>query len=242
MDKSAKRGALFPRLVRRIAEKEAAPGARAVLMVAFGDSVTQGWMAEDVLDQEAVYHAQVLRELRRRRPLCTFDGLNAGAGGETLEAGLARLERDVVSHQPDLVLVSFGLNDCGAGEGGLPAFRDRLAVLLAVLRDETEAETILLTPNMMCHAGNPRISERWRHALPGLRERQVTGVLARYAGAIREAGAANGAPVADVYAEWERLRGSGVDTDSLLANGLNHPVREGHTLSARLIIETLYGA
>jgi acyl-CoA thioesterase-1 len=195
-----------------------------------------------VLDQEAVYHARVIRELRRRHPQCTFDGLNAGAGGQTLETGLARLERDVVSHQPDLVLVSFGLNDSGAGEAGLPAFRDSLEVLLTALSGRTEAETILLTPNMMCHADNPRVSERWRHALPELRERQVTGVLARYAGAIREAGAAFEVPAADVYAEWERLRRSGVDTDDLLANGLNHPGEEGHALVARLVLKTLYSS
>jgi acyl-CoA thioesterase-1 len=240
MDASDKPRILLPRLARRIAEKGASAGARTVLMVAFGDSVTQGWQADGVLDQEGAYHAQVLHELRRRHPMCNFDGLNAGAGGETLETALVRLGRDVISHQPDLVLVAFGLNDSAAGEAGVAAFRKRLDGLLSALQSEAEAEAVLLTPNMMCHADNPRVSERWRHALPALRERQVKGVLARYAAAIREAGAACGAPVADVYAEWERLRGRGADTDALLDNGLNHPGAEGHALAARVVLATLY--
>jgi lysophospholipase L1-like esterase len=241
MDTSPKCDVLLPRLARRIAEQENRQDGKAVLLVAFGDSVTQGWMEEGVLDEGAVYHALVVHELRRRHRRCTFDCLNAGAGGETLEAGLARLGRDVVRHQPDLVFIGFGLNDSGAGKSGLPAFEERLRVLLSVLHGETDAEAILLTPNMMCHADSPRVSDRWHDALPGLMERQVTGVLALYAEAIREAGTAFDMPVADVYSEWDRLRRSGVDTDALLANGLNHPGKEGHALATRLILEILYG-
>jgi lysophospholipase L1-like esterase len=239
MDRSPECDILLPRLARRIAEQEKCQDGKAVVLVAFGDSVTQGWMEEGVLDEEAVYHALVAHELRRRHPRCTFDCLNAGAGGETLEAGLARLGRDVTRYQPDLVFIGFGLNDSGAGKNGLPVFEERLRVLLSVLRKETDADAILLTPNMMCHAGSPRVSDRWHDALPGLMERQVTGVLALYADAIREAGEAFDVPVADVYAEWERLRRAGVDTDALLANGLNHPGKEGHALVARLILGIL---
>lgn len=230
----------FPRLRRRIAEKRSFYGARPLLLVAIGDSVTQGWMEEGVLDQESVYHARVLRELRHAHPLCTFDALNAGAGGETVQGGLARAERDVVAHQPDLVVIGFGLNDCFAGDGGLDAFRDRMGSLLDLIGRETEAEPILLTPNMMCHADNPRIPDRWRQSFEEFRERQVSGTLARYAEVIRAVGAERGVPVADVYAEWERLRRAGVETDDLLANGLNHPNAEGHAIAAQAILDVLY--
>ena len=37
--------------------------------------------------------------------------INAGISGHTTTEGLARLDRDVLQHKPDLVTVSFGLND-----------------------------------------------------------------------------------------------------------------------------------
>lgn len=39
--------------------------------------------------------------------------LNAGKGGDNATAALDRLQRDVLSYKPDLVTVSFGLNDTG---------------------------------------------------------------------------------------------------------------------------------
>ena len=40
--------------------------------------------------------------------------INAGKGGDTATASLTRIEQDVLSHQPDIVIVSFGLNDVGS--------------------------------------------------------------------------------------------------------------------------------
>ena len=37
--------------------------------------------------------------------------INAGVGGDTSKRGLERLERDVISHNPDYTLIMFGLND-----------------------------------------------------------------------------------------------------------------------------------
>jgi hypothetical protein len=37
--------------------------------------------------------------------------IDAGIGGDTLEGGRARLERDVLAHKPDVVLIALGAND-----------------------------------------------------------------------------------------------------------------------------------
>jgi acyl-CoA thioesterase-1 len=86
-----------PRLdVRRIANL-AAPGDR---LVFFGNSITQGY---GVRPEEA-FPALVAQALG-------VPFANAGVAGDTMGAGLARMERDVLSHGPRLVVVEFGGND-----------------------------------------------------------------------------------------------------------------------------------
>jgi lysophospholipase L1-like esterase len=41
--------------------------------------------------------------------------VNAGVGGDTAAGGLKRLERDVFSHKPTVVIVAYGVNDIGWG-------------------------------------------------------------------------------------------------------------------------------
>lgn len=51
--------------------------------------------------------------------------INAGVGGDTAADGLARLERDVLSHNPTLVTVAFGINDIGWGMTADEAHRSK---------------------------------------------------------------------------------------------------------------------
>lgn len=79
--------------------------AKALPVVAMlGDSTTdQGlpWEVRKQLDQ-------AIKPLLER-PIM----INAGKGGDRAPAALERLEKDVLGHQPDIVTVSFGLNDVG---------------------------------------------------------------------------------------------------------------------------------
>jgi acyl-CoA thioesterase-1 len=76
-------------------------GAPGEVVVFFGDSITQGYGVRP----EESFPALVARDLG----LATF--VNAGVSGDTTAAGLARIERDVLSHRPRLTLVEFGGND-----------------------------------------------------------------------------------------------------------------------------------
>jgi acyl-CoA thioesterase-1 len=80
----------------RVANLEA-PGE---VMVFFGNSITQGY---GVRPDES-FPGLVARELG-----IVF--VNAGVPGDTTAAGLARIERDVLTHRPRLTLVEFGGND-----------------------------------------------------------------------------------------------------------------------------------
>jgi lysophospholipase L1-like esterase len=78
--------------------------------VALGGSITQagkGWITE---------------WLRRQFPQSDVALFNAGLGGTGSNLGVFRLERDVLSCQPDLVLLEYCVND--SGETGRDATRD----------------------------------------------------------------------------------------------------------------------
>ena len=80
----------------RVANLEA-PGE---VVVFFGDSITQGYGVRP----EDSFPSVVAGELG-------IVVVNAGVAGDTTAAGLARIERDVMPHQPRLALVEFGGND-----------------------------------------------------------------------------------------------------------------------------------
>lgn len=82
--------------IRRIANLTA-PGD---LIVFFGDSITQGYGVRP----EESFPALVAQALG-------VPFANAGVAGDTMGAGLARMERDVLPHGPRLVVVEFGGND-----------------------------------------------------------------------------------------------------------------------------------
>lgn len=210
-----------------------------VLICALGDSVTQGVMEHQVLDSSAVYHRILQKRLEGFYPTTTFSTINAGVSGGSAPHGLERLERDVIRHAPDLVMVAFGLNDSMSGEEGLPQFSAALREIVAKVRAETEATVVLLTPPFMAKKDNPRIHPDHRAYVEGICKSQNAGILASYAQAIRDVAGEMSAPLVDVHAEWSRLAETGLDTDLWLINGLNHPDARGHDLTATLVFHTL---
>lgn len=229
------------RLLARIQEKSVDMAAPPVLIVALGDSVTQGWMELGRLDPEAVYHHRLQRMLEQKHPAATFSAINAGCGGEGAPGGLKRLERDVLRHGPDLLLLAYGLNDAGGGRERLPAFREAMEAIIRRTREATEADIVLLTPNMMMTADNSRVPERYRSAVPQFILTQQSGTLAAYAQSIRDTAAGLGTGLADVYAAWAAMAAAGVDTTARLANGINHPDAGMHQLAAERVLEALAG-
>lgn len=82
---------------------------RPVTVVALGDSLTWGMgIAQPERDSFPALFATMLRE-RFQNPHVTL--ISAGIPGETSAGGLQRIERDVLAHQPDLVVVQYGGND-----------------------------------------------------------------------------------------------------------------------------------
>ena len=226
------------RFHQRIQEKIADYGAPPVLIAALGDSVTQGLGVTEFLHDD-VYHAQLKRLLEHRYPQSIFSVVNVGDNGQNAVGGLARLERDVLHLQPDLLLIGYGLNDSAADEPGIGTYREAIAALVNRAREATQADIILLSPNMMPMYDNPQIPDNWRHVTQHFLHLQNDGTLAAYAETLRETAGELDVPVADVYMAWEELASRGVDTTAMLINGLNHPNAEGHSIAAKVVMDVI---
>lgn len=228
------------RLAQRIEEKIHDRSSRPVLIVALGDSVTQGVGQVDQLLHRDVYHARLKAMLEQRFSLCTFSVINAGVDGQTAAGGLSRFGRDVTVYQPDLLIIAFGLNDAVVGgEAGIDAYRSSIESLIVQAREHTEADVLLVTPNMLLTRDNDTVAACYRQYVPAMLKVQRNGTLAKYAGVLRSVAAAHGIAVADIYHEWQALADAGVDTTAMLCNGLNHPDAEGHRLAADVMFRTI---
>ncbi len=69
-------------------------------IVCFGDSLTYGYGASEHNDYPS-----------RLEEMTGIETINAGVSGNTTTDGLARLENDVLGHNPDVVLITLGGND-----------------------------------------------------------------------------------------------------------------------------------
>ncbi|WLB56653.1 SGNH/GDSL hydrolase family protein [Bradyrhizobium sp. 521_C7_N1_3] len=99
-------GAQLPRTAARL--RSGAP----LKIVAIGSSSTVGlW----VLRSAATYPEVMRRELSRLRSNATIDVINSGRVGDTIPNNIARFERDVFAHTPDLVIWQLGTNDVAWG-------------------------------------------------------------------------------------------------------------------------------
>ena len=220
---------------RRIAEKARDIHTAPVLIAALGDSVTQGCMQINVLDPVHVYHQVLKTRLEQRYPQTTFSVINAGVSGDNATGGLKRLERDVLRHDPDLVLLGFALNDACGGLEQLDNYRRNMREIVENIRKSGPADIILLTPNFMAEYDNARIAPEHRQYTEAIINCQNHGILRAYIESLRGLAHEMQLAVADVYACWEQMAHRGEDTTAFLINGLNHPdVPHQHLIANRI--------
>lgn len=218
-------------------------------IVAFGDSNTQGCFevyetetdgVSVVYDPQNAYHARLSRLLAELFPKAAVTVVNAGISGDNTEGGLKRLARDVLSEKPDLVIVSFGSNDCVVHGA---AYADTYAENMKKIISEIKAigsEVILLTPPFGCtRVSDLVVGENLRKIAADVAAVQNGGVKALYCEKARAVAAECGAAVCDVNAKWSRMAALGVDTDALLSNHINHPTRELTEMTARMLLDTM---
>jgi len=112
-------------------------------IVAFGDSLTQA--VEQACDDR--WPEIVARALRERYPGLSIRMVNAGVGGNTSREGLARIEQDVLEHDPRFVLVEFG-NDATPEPDRQVSFGEftaNLHLIRTKVAERRGAQLVLLT-------------------------------------------------------------------------------------------------
>lgn len=180
-----------------------------ITIVALGDSVTVGHEASK---PELAFPALFASTLQERYPQAQIRLINAGIAGSTSAYALERLERDVLAHHPQLVIIEF-VNDMS-----LPPhkIRDNYRELISRLR-RAGAEVIVITP----HYTWPEWMGNFESAL----------------GALRRVAAEQGAGLADASARWAALRRVGLPYQTLLVNCINHPDDRGHRMFVEVLVE-----
>ena len=147
------------KILEKMKKKQTNLTANEPVTIAFlGDSVTQGCFEcyltspttlETVFDYPSAYSTRLREMFALLYPNVQVNIINSGISGDGTYGGVARLERDVLRYQPDLVVVSYGLNDAATGgDADLEGYGERLAEIFRKVT-ATGADCIFLTENMM---------------------------------------------------------------------------------------------
>ncbi len=210
---------LVARTISALRRSNAMAGSESVVIVALGDSVTAGWLEHGVLDSDAAYPALFRRRLASLYPSAMISLVNAGLGGENVAGARARVDRDVLRHRPNLVLVCLGLNDARAGRDAAAEFGLALERLVAHIQTQSEADVLLLTPNTR---GDALTDD---------------GTVAEFVRQIRGVAKNCGVGLADVHAVYQGAIRMGAAPADLLSNRVSHPTREGHQIFAGVLMQ-----
>lgn len=202
-------------------------------IVVLGDSVTHGAL-RGYNNYETVYWNLLKQKLNALRDYIPVNVINAGIGGTTVQQALPRLERDVLSHHPDLVIVCFGLNDVNF------PLEDYLGGLREVFSRCKGAgiDTIFLTPNMLNTYVAEGTAEQHLEYAAVTADMQLSGKMDRYIYSAIDLANSMGIPVCDCYSKWKELSKT-QDTTMLLINRINHPVPEMHKLFADSLFDMI---
>lgn len=184
-------------------------------VVCFGDSITK-----------AGYPAVLARELGGG-----VEVTNAGVNGNTTAQALRRMEKDVLVHKPDVVVIFFGTNDCRLAEPKVHVpverYRENLQKMIDAVT-KAGGRVVLCTP--------PPIEEQayfTRHArAPFDAAGGLEKVLGEYCETVRAAAERNKISVVDLnrlLAKEEGWRS---------ADGV-HPTEKGTGLIARFVGEAV---
>jgi len=185
--------------------QELESGADATI-VCFGDSITAGYAVR------RGFPSFLLESLRQRFPDSKIEMINSGISGDTSQDGLSRLDWAVLSYEPDLVTINFGINDCVLGLS-LEEYEMNLVEMVRRIRAGPDSEILLLSSQPL---ESPPYDQR---------------VLDYYQTVERVAKEMNVGFV-DVYGAWMKRVRVGMPLDSLILPGLDHPNEAGYRIIA----------
>lgn len=207
---------VFAQLAPKGALLESGDGLKTI--VCLGDSVTGVYYHTG---GRRAYPEMLEIAIRNVVPSANVKVINAGISGHSTTEGMARLDRDVLKHKPDLVTISFGLNDMTRLSED--QFGKNVETLVARCR-EANSLVVLCTPNaVITTSGRP--AEK----------------LVRYCDIIRQTADKLKVPVCDQYSAGESFRARDAWAWRLTLSDQIHPNMDGHKLMAIELCRTIRG-
>jgi len=206
-----------------------------ITIVAFGDSVTHGALLNEI-NYETVYWNLLKKKLNAYREYIPVNVICAGIGGITAKDSLGRVDKQVISHNPDLVIVCFGLNDVN---GELEDFINALEEIFRKCK-KSGSDVIFMTPNMLNTRVIDGTAEQHIEYAHKTAEMQNGGRMDLFMNSAVELAKKMGVDVCDCYSKWKKLSET-QDITELLINKINHPIPEMHNLFADSLYETIMG-
>jgi len=192
------------------------PSNRTVNIVCHGHSVPSGYFKTPVVDTFGAYPDRLHHVLKERFPYAVINVIVTAIGGEDSVQGEARFARDVLTHQPDVILIDYGLNDRRVG-----LTKARAAWVSMIQQAQAaEVKVILLTPTADARA----------------KLEDPNDPLNQHAGQIRQLAAEYHVALVDSLARFKAEIANGVPLDDLLSQS-NHPNARGHGL----VVDELQG-
>ncbi len=183
-----------------------------ITMVAHGDSLTFGWMVP------RGYFVIFEEMISQKYDHMKFNMVKSGIPGDTAQSGLYRLEVDVFSHEPHIVLIQFALNDAFTGVP-LEVFKKNLERMVKRIEEETFAKPVLLTSTCILNY------DEYSYAR-------------NYYQVIEQCSLELDVPLVQIHRYWERvIREQDVKLTSLLQSDGVHPNLRGHELMAEALME-----
>jgi acyl-CoA thioesterase I len=192
------------------------PKNRTINIVFHGHSVPAGYFNTPQVTSLSAYPQLVLKKLKAAYPLAVINVIVTAIGGENSISGAKRFEKDVLTHQPDLVLIDYALNDRGPGlEKAYTAWNKMIK-----LAKTKGIKVILLTPTP---------DQRVNYEDPANELKKHTDQICRLA-------AENHVGLVDSYKLFEFLY---PDKNKLreYMSQVNHPNESGHELVAKEIMK-----
>jgi lysophospholipase L1-like esterase len=169
--------------------------------------------------------------------------VNAGWSHDDANRALLRLERDVLVHRPNVVVICLGLNDPGFlpfEQGRLDAFAKDLNAIVQRCREAGARVWLMTPPAVEEERGRQlRVIRDGRTSIADLAAIRYNTTLGLYAQAVRRIAEATGTGLADWFREssegMARMQAS-VESAGYTRDGLN-PLARGHAQGAATLLK-----
>ena len=204
-------------------------------IVALGDSVTHGAVGPGEIDYESVFHNRLKKKILGVRNYVPVNIINAGIGGTTAKVAVGRLDSQVFAHNPDLVIICFGLNDVN---GSLEEYIDSLRIIFNRCKKE-KVDAIFMTPNMLNTCVPEDTAPDLKDYAKKTADMQNSGRMDEYIYSAIDLAKELDITVCDCYTKWKELSLK-QNITYLLANRINHPVRDAHELFAQMLFRCIF--